>query len=196
MATDEERRAGRLRRLCRAWDACADCSLQFRETKVHHRGSLSARIFLVGEAPDEEEDQQGVPFVGPAGRRLDQLLREVGLHPLQDVFVANVLACHPPSNRQPTPSEARACSPRLFGMLQLVAPKVVVLLGGTAARLVGVSSVQQGRGRVHEMVRQVGEATFSAPAVVTFHPAYLLRSGRGDREVRDDLQLAIATARS
>jgi uracil-DNA glycosylase len=142
-----------------------------RHTVVFGSGNADADLMFVGEAPGANEDQQGLPFVGQAGRLLDQLLSEIGLS-RADVFVANVLKCRPPGNRDPLPQEIDACQDYLFRQLELIAPKVVCTLGNFATKL--LRSDMTGITRLHgrDELRQVG------PRVVRlfplFHPAAAL----------------------
>lgn len=164
------------------WKDCTACpELAARRTKVvHWRGNPAARLAVVGEAPGEEEDRAGLPFVGASGKRLDALLRQAGLDPAEDVFVCNLLACRPPGNRRPEPAELSACAPRLHWMLgQIVKPKALLLLGMTAAKLAGVHGglvSQRGLERSVEIVTREGRQ-YQWPAVITYHPSFLLRNG-------------------
>jgi DNA polymerase len=129
---------------------CRRCPLGFsRAHAVPGVGPSSARIMVVGEAPGQNEDQQGEPFVGAAGKLLDQLLRGIGLS-RQDVFITNILKCRPPNNRDPQPAEVTACSPYLEHQLRLIRPEVVLILGRHAlARLLpGQDSISRLHGRV------------------------------------------------
>lgn len=163
------------------WSKCKRCELHLTRTKiVHWRGSPKADIAIVGEAPGADEDEQGTPFVGKAGQALDDLLMEAGLDPSTDVFICNILACRPPNNREPLPDEISACKPRLQALLWLVKPKVILLAGGTAARVMaGVRSVGQWRGeQVATEILEWKGTWNTLPAVVTYHPSYWIRNGR------------------
>jgi len=144
---------------------------------------------IVGEAPGENEDIKGEPFVGQAGKLLDGMLNAIGLKRGEAVYIANVVKCRPPGNRTPTPEEARACAPFLDRQLELIRPKLIVALGKTAAmRLLGTeASLGSLRGRVH---RYKG-----IPLVVTYHPAYLLRSLTEKAKAWEDLLFARRTLR-
>ncbi|MDT8435370.1 MAG: uracil-DNA glycosylase [Gemmatimonadota bacterium] len=167
-------------------DACRRCGLHATRTKpVFADGSPRARVVCVGEAPGQREDETGLPFVGPAGRLLDLLLRSVGLA-RSDVFICNVLKCRPPGNRNPSPEEVEACSPFLRRQVALVDPAVVVAFGTFAARtLLGVDgSLGSLRGRPHPFEGRT--------LVATYHPAALLRNPGWKRRAWEDLQLVRA----
>jgi DNA polymerase len=144
---------------------------------------------FVGEAPGADEDAQGEPFVGAAGQLLDNMLAALGLARGDEVFIANVLKCRPPNNRAPEPLEAAACRPYLDRQIELVAPDVIVALGKSAAcTLLGVdASVASLRNRVH---RYRGTAL-----IVTYHPAYLLRTPIDKAKAWEDLLFARRTLR-
>src|SRR5206468_827585 len=151
-------------------DACVACGLcRSRNKSVPGVGDVRARWLFVGEAPGADEDAKGEPFVGQAGRLLDNMLAALGLARGRDVYIANVLKCRPPNNRTPAPLEVDACRPYLDRQIALIAPKIIVALGKSAATtLLNVdASIASLRGRVH---RYCG-----VPLVVTYHPAYLLR---------------------
>jgi DNA polymerase len=125
---------------------------------------------LVGEAPGAEEDRLGEPFVGQAGKLLDNMLASISLARGRNVYIANVLKCRPPGNRNPEPDEVAKCSPHLLRQIELVQPRLILAMGRFAAQaLLGTdATIASLRGRVH---RYAG-----VPLVVTYHPAYLLRS--------------------
>jgi len=161
------------------WRDCGRCELaQSRKQVVNWRGSPDAKIFAIGEAPGRDEDEQGSPFVGKAGRKLDGLLYKAGLRPNEDVFIANVLGCRPPSNRVPKVGEVKMCRQRLEWLIMVVEPTVLLLLGGTAAlRIAGITAISkwQGHPTVVEMAYRQKIRTY--PAIATFHPSYLVRIG-------------------
>lgn len=166
--------------LCSKWSDCSRCQLhQMRKQVVNWRGSPGAKLALIGEGPGADEDKLGIPFVGAAGRRLDQLLIEAGLKPEKDVFVANIVGCRPPNNREPSIEEAKACRDRLTALLAIVMPKVLLLMGGTAAkRLAGIQAISKWRGEVTDVVLLADHgAVFEFTAIPTFHPSYLNRMG-------------------
>ncbi|MBI4601430.1 MAG: uracil-DNA glycosylase [Planctomycetes bacterium] len=154
-------------RRCRLWEG--------RTRIVVDRGDHRARILLVGEGPGAEEDRLGLAFVGRSGRLLDDMLREAGIDPERDVLIANVVKCRPPENRAPFPDEAEACLPYLARQIRLVRPRVLGLLGATAARHV-LSS--RGAERLGSIVgRILEEPAYPGVALLPlFHPAYILRN--------------------
>ena len=165
---------------------CTACSLcKTRTQTVFSDGTAPARVMFVGEAPGFHEDQQGVPFVGKAGELLtDIITKGMGLA-RADVYIANVLKCRPPDNRDPSPEEKHLCTPWLDRQIELVDPLVLVPLGRHAANhVLGTeSSLSKLRGRVHERGgRRI---------VPTFHPAYLLRNPASKRDCWADIQLAM-----
>lgn len=169
---------------------CRRCDLHRSRTQtVFGVGSQSAAWMIIGEAPGAEEDRQGEPFVGPAGQLLNEMLRAVGVG-REQVFIANILKCRPPDNRDPRPEEAAACADHLAEQIRLVAPRLILAVGRIAAQnLLGQDlPVGRLRGRVHAW----GAA--GIPLVVTFHPAYLLRSPLEKRKAWDDLRLALSVA--
>jgi DNA polymerase len=133
-------------------------------------GDENADWMLIGEAPGAEEDRLGDPFVGQAGRLLDNMLAAIDLERTKNVYIANVLKCRPPGNRNPQPEEVAKCSPHLLRQIELVQPKLILAMGRFAAQtLLGTdASIASLRGRVH---RYAGR-----PLIVTYHPAYLLRN--------------------
>jgi DNA polymerase len=165
--------------------ACALC--EKRKQAVLGVGHPSAPWMFVGEGPGADEDEVGEPFVGQAGKLLDSMLAAVGCKRGREVYIANVVKCRPPGNRTPTPEEAAACAPFLDRQLDLIRPKLIVALGKTAAiRLLGTeASLASLRGRVHRY-RDI-------PVIVTYHPAYLLRSLPEKAKAWEDLVFARRT---
>ena len=166
----------------RVANGCTRCRLhESRRSVVFADGSPDARVMCVGEAPGRHEDESGLPFVGRAGKHLDQLLLSVGL-PREDVYICNVLKCRPPQNRNPQEDEIERCSPFLRRQVALVRPEVVVAFGTFAARtLLGVrESLGRLRGRTHLYE--------GVPLVATYHPAALLRNPNWIRPTWEDLQ--------
>src|SRR6185436_3426726 len=152
-------------------DSCVACGLaRTRKKSVPGVGDVRAEWLFVGEAPGAEEDARGEPFVGQAGKLLDNMLAALGMKRGQHVYIANVLKCRPPGNRTPEPGEIDACRPYLDRQVALLKPKVIVALGRSAANtlLANDGTIASLRGRVH---RYGG-----LPLVVTYHPAYLLRN--------------------
>jgi len=162
--------------------ACGLCGT--RTNTVFGVGDPQAEWMLVGEAPGENEDLQGEPFVGQAGKLLDNMLGALGLARGRNVFIANVLKCRPPGNRNPEPGEVAQCEPYLRRQIALVKPKVIVVLGRFAAQSLLRSTTPIGklRGAVHSYE--------GIPVVVTYHPAYLLRTLTDKARAWEDLCLA------
>jgi len=177
-----------LRALVAACRACGLCKQ--RNQAVFGVGAESGPWLFVGEGPGADEDEQGEPFVGQAGRLLDNMLAAMGCRRGQDTYIANVVKCRPPGNRTPTTEEAAACAPFLDRQIDLVAPKLIVALGKSAiVRLLATeASVASLRGKVH---RYRG-----IPVVVTYHPAYLLRSLPEKAKAWEDLTFARRVLRS
>ncbi|WP_416048808.1 uracil-DNA glycosylase [Cupriavidus basilensis] len=164
---------------------CTDCQLcDGRTQTVFGVGDRQAEWMLVGEAPGENEDLQGEPFVGQAGKLLDNMLAAVGLARGRNVFIANVLKCRPPGNRNPEPEEVAQCEPYLRRQIALIQPKLIVVLGRFAAQslLRTTTPIGKLRGTVHSYE--------GIPVVVTYHPAYLLRTLSDKARAWEDLCLA------
>lgn len=169
---------------------CTKCRLcETRTQTVFGVGDPHARWMVIGEAPGAEEDRRGEPFVGRAGQLLNSMLRAVGFT-RESVFIANILKCRPPGNRDPKPDEVASCLPYLARQVALVEPAVILAVGRIAAQnLLGTDApLARLRGTVHRF----GEA--GTPLVVTYHPAYLLRSPGEKRKAWDDLKLARSLA--
>jgi uracil-DNA glycosylase len=166
--------------------ACTRCPLHASRSKVvFGSGNADADLMFVGEAPGAQEDEQGLPFVGRAGKLLDQLLAEVGLE-RADVFITNVLKSRPPGNRDPQPDEIDACKPYLQRQIELIEPKVICTLGNFATKLLtrsqrGITGVH-GRAQVHEL----GGRTVRVFPL--YHPAAALRSTKTLEELREDFR--------
>ncbi len=161
--------------LRREVSSCERCSLCATRTQtVFGVGSEHARCLVIGEAPGAEEDRRGEPFVGRAGELLDLMLGAIGHDRQRDVFIANVLKCRPPGNRDPAAEEVARCQPFLARQVELIAPAVIVALGRFAAQslLATDASIASLRGRAQSC--RIGEREI--PVVVTYHPAYLLRN--------------------
>ena len=159
---------------------CKLCSLG-RQQIVFGVGNPNADLMFVGEAPGRDEDIQGIPFVGRAGQKLTQIIEAIGLK-RDDVYIANVIKCRPPENRNPEPDEVEQCEPFLFRQIDIIKPKVIVALGTFAARslLKTDAPISRLRGRVYDYR--------GAQLVPTFHPAYLLRNPSCRREVWEDMK--------
>jgi uracil-DNA glycosylase family 4 len=172
--------------------ACTACGLcAGRRNAVFGEGVRAPRWMVVGEAPGEQEDRKGEPFVGRAGQLLDDMLRAVGMSRETDVFIANVIKCRPPANRNPKPEEIAACSPYLMRQISLLKPERILVVGRFAAQtLLGTdASIGSLRGRVHKLDMDDGR---SIPVVVSYHPAYLLRSPAEKAHAWQDLRLALS----
>jgi uracil-DNA glycosylase len=170
--------------------ACTACGLaRTRNMAVPGVGDVRADWLFVGEAPGADEDAKGEPFVGQAGRLLDSMLAALGMNRVKAVYIANVLKCRPPGNRAPTPLEVDACLPYLDRQIALIQPKLIVALGKSAATslLRAEATIASLRGRVH---RYRG-----IPMIVTYHPAYLLRTLPDKAKAWEDLCLARTTLR-
>lgn len=170
--------------------ACERCRLcEKRTNTVFGVGDRAAEWMLIGEAPGENEDKQGEPFVGQAGKLLDSMLRALALARGENVYIANVVKCRPPGNRNPEPDEVASCEPYLRRQVALVKPKLIVALGRVAAQnlLKTDASISSLRGRVHRYE--------DVPVIVTYHPAYLLRSLQDKAKAWIDLCLADETYR-
>ena len=166
--------------------ACTRCSLCGTRTQtVFGVGNQRAQWLIVGEAPGAEEDRQGEPFVGRAGQLLNSMLHAVGLSRDQ-VYIANVLKCRPPGNRDPAVSEAAECLPYLEQQIALLKPKVMLAVGRIAAQ--NLLRTEVTLGRLRQQVHSFGAS--AVPLVVTYHPAYLLRTPTDKRKAWEDLKLA------
>ena len=167
---------------------CTQCGLHARRNKtVFGVGDENADWLFVGEGPGADEDAQGEPFVGQAGKLLDNMLAAIQLARGTNVYIANVVKCRPPGNRNPEPAEAQACQPYLHRQIDLIRPKLIVALGKVAAThlLAREASVASLRNKVH---------TYRGiPMIVTYHPAYLLRSLSEKAHAWEDLCFAVDT---
>ena len=169
---DAVERAAALREYAEQTASCTKCALSAGRTQVvFGSGSPDADLVFVGEAPGFHEDQQGVPFVGQAGKLLDRLLEGIGLT-RADVFVANVLKCRPPGNRDPQPEEIAACEPHLFRQIELLEPVLVATLGNFATKL--LSGRPAGITRVHGQEQEVTLGARTVLLYPLFHPAAAL----------------------
>ena len=164
---------------------CKKCPLHKTRTRpVPGAGNPSAEIMFIGEAPGAEEDKQGIPFVGRAGKLLDKILAACDLT-RDDVFIANILKCRPPGNRDPLPTERMACIPYLFGQIDAIKPKVICCLGRIAAQTLLQTKIPLGklRGQVHSFR--------GIPLIVTYHPAAILRNENLKRPTWDDFKFLL-----
>lgn len=168
--------------------ACKACELHRTRTQtVFGVGNQQADLLIIGEAPGADEDRQGEPFVGKAGKLLNAMLKAIGFERDQ-VYIANILKCRPPGNRDPHVEEALHCEPYLMRQIELIKPKVILAVGRVSAQnlLKSTDAVGRLRGRVHRF----GAANI--PLVVTYHPAYLLRSPEQKAKSWQDLQQALS----
>lgn len=151
---------------------CQSCPLHATRTQtVFGVGSKTAEIVFIGEAPGQQEDLQGEPFVGRAGQLLNQMLFAIGLK-REDIYITNILKCRPPNNRDPNPEEVKHCMPFLKKQLQLLKPKLIVSLGRISAQYLLESNLSLSRLRNQQHVYKEGQI----PLIATYHPAYLLRT--------------------
>lgn len=167
---------------------CTACALHEGRTQtVFGVGDENADWLLVGEAPGQEEDRQGEPFVGQAGQLLDAMLASIDLKRGENVYIANVLKCRPPGNRNPEPAEVAQCAPHLARQVALIRPKLILAMGRFAVQtLLGTdASIASLRGRLH--------TCHGVPLIVTYHPAYLLRTLPDKAKAWQDLLFAKGT---
>ncbi|MEA3640325.1 MAG: uracil-DNA glycosylase [Lamprobacter sp.] len=182
------------------WDAldanvteCRRCKLCETRTKtVFGTGNRQAELLFIGEGPGQDEDRQGEPFVGRAGQLLNKMLAAVGLK-REQVYIANIVKCRPPGNRNPEPDEASACRPYLERQIALIQPKLIVSLGAVSANnlLGNTEAVGRLRGKPHQY--QPSQGTAPIPLIVTYHPSYYLRSPAEKAKGWQDLQRIIKT---
>lgn len=178
-----------------AWQAlraevsgCRQCGLcDSRTQTVFGVGDAAAEVLVVGEAPGAEEDRQGEPFVGRAGQLLNSMLRAMG-RPRESVYIANILKCRPPGNRDPSAAEVASCLPYLHRQIELLSPRLILVVGRIAAQSLLATDTSIGRLRGH--LHRYGAA--GTALVVTYHPAYLLRSPGEKRRAWADLKAARA----
>lgn len=170
--------------------ACQACVLhKQRKQAVPGVGDEKAEWLFVGEGPGAEEDARGEPFVGQAGKLLDNMLAAIDLRRGENVYIANVVKCRPPGNRNPEPAEAGACEPYLTRQIALIRPRLIVALGKVAAQnlLGNEATIASMRGRLHDYR--------GTPLIVTYHPAYLLRNLTDKARAWEDLCFAVETMR-
>jgi DNA polymerase len=191
----DDRRAAILRMdwtaLREAVARCVDCTLHKKRNKtVFGVGDENADWMFIGEGPGADEDAQGDPFVGQAGRLLDNMLAAVDLARDRNVYIANVVKCRPPGNRNPEPDEAQKCEAYLQRQIELIRPKLIIALGRVAALnlLARDASIASLRGRVLDYK--------GTPLIVTYHPAYLLRTPGDKAKAWEDLCFAVKTMQS
>ena len=162
---------------------CQECDLgKTRNSFVFGGGDPNADLMLVGEAPGKEEDSKGEPFVGRAGKLLDNILRAINKKRREGVYIANVLKCRPPNNRDPLPSEVKKCEPYLLRQIKIIKPKIIVALGRVAGKTLLKIDVplKDMRSKIHDYN--------GTPLIVTYHPAALLRNPNFKQPAWDDFQ--------
>ena len=162
--------------------SCTRCELSLTRTNtVFGEGSEKARLMFVGEAPGKDEDEQARPFVGRAGKLLTKIIESIGLE-REDVFIANILKCRPPENRNPMPTEIVSCTPYLIKQIELINPKVICTLGKFASQtlLETETPISKLRGKFYYYQ--------GIKLMPTYHPAYLLRNSTGKKDVWEDMQ--------
>jgi DNA polymerase len=175
--------ARRLQQLAETTRHCQQCRLSVSRTQVvFGTGNPAADLVFIGEAPGRDEDEQGEPFVGPAGQLLTRIIEAIGLR-REHVYILNVIKCRPPNNRNPLPEELAACRPILQAQLACLQPRVICALGNFAAQalLHTEEKISRLRGRLHRL----GDVQ----VMPTYHPAYLLRNPQAKRAVWEDMQL-------
>ncbi|MBY0378993.1 MAG: uracil-DNA glycosylase [Burkholderiales bacterium] len=166
--------------------SCQKCNLcESRKNVVIERGNRNAKWMFIGEAPGENEDLQGLPFVGMSGALLDKMISAMDLNISDDVYICNVVKCRPPHNRNPEKEEVIQCNNYLLSQINLIQPKIIITLGKFASQTILNSDVaiSQLRGKVHKLD--------DTPVISTFHPSYLLRNNLAKKDAWDDLQLAM-----
>jgi DNA polymerase len=179
-------------------ESCTKCPLhETRNSVVFAVGDPNADLMFIGEAPGADEDRQGEPFVGRAGQLLTQIIESGMKLKREDVYIANVIKCRPPGNRNPEPNEVETCSPYLMRQIELVQPKVIVALGSFAAKMMldTKTGITKLRGEFHPCnVAGLRVLPHKTPPVVmpTYHPAYLLRNPNAKRDVWEDVKKVLA----
>ena len=167
-----------------AVSGCTKCRLHLERSRtVFGAGNRHARWMFIGEAPGAEEDRQGEPFVGRAGQLLNAMLFATGLT-REEVYIANVLKCRPPNNRDPQPDEVQQCEPYLVRQIELIEPRMIIALGRHAAHSLLRTELALGKLRGQQL------SYHDIPLIVTYHPAYLLRNPADKRKAWEDLRLA------
>jgi uracil-DNA glycosylase len=183
-ASDPVQQAATLAEVATLVAACTKCKLcESRTNTVPGEGPTTARLVVVGEGPGRTEDETGRPFVGKAGELLTKILAAIDF-PREQVFICNVVKCRPPENRLPQYDEIAACVPYLFRQLELLGPKVILAMGGTAAQT--LLNTKQSLGALRNQVHRFR----GTPVIVTYHPAALLRNPNWKRPTWDDVRIA------
>lgn len=170
---------------------CRKCGLwKTRKNPVPGEGSLEPKIMFIGEAPGFNEDAQGIPFVGRAGKVLDELLEYIGLE-RKDVFIGNILKCRPPNNRDPQPEEIKACTPYLDRQIALIKPKMICTLGNfsTSYLLEKFGMKPESIGKIHGKVFSIRNLMLSSKIIPLYHPAAALRNPDLKSVIREDFRV-------
>jgi uracil-DNA glycosylase len=165
---------------------CVRCPLhEKRSQSVFGTGNPFSELMIIGEGPGEEEDKQGLPFVGKSGQLLDKILAAAGFSREENVYIANIVKCRPPGNREPAPEERSACLPYLLQQIELIRPSIILLLGATALKglIDPDGKITQVRGKWMEWN--------NIQVMPTFHPSALLRNPELKKEVWDDMKLLV-----
>lgn len=169
--------------------SCRDCKLCDNRTHVViERGNRTAKWMFVGEGPGEQEDIQGKPFVGASGQLLDKMIAAMKLDSEKDVYIANVVKCRPPKNRNPEPEEIQACNHYLKSQIEMVKPAIIITLGRFAAQT--LLNTDKAVGKLRNEVHSYK----NIPVIVTYHPSYLLRTPTAKKDAWQDLQLAMSVS--
>ncbi|NNF05432.1 MAG: uracil-DNA glycosylase [Candidatus Eisenbacteria bacterium] len=164
---------------------CKNCGLcETRNKVVFSSGTARTKVMFVGEAPGADEDRQGLPFVGRAGKLLDQIIDAVGFD-REEIYVANILKCRPPNNRDPKPEEIEACTPYLEQQIELVKPRIICALG----RFAGQFLTDQPKASMGSLRGKVAKYKDGTPVLPIYHPAALLRNPNWKRVVWEDVQI-------
>jgi uracil-DNA glycosylase family 4 len=188
-------RVEEMARIAARVEACQRCELwRTRTNPVVGEGSLSARLMFIGEAPGYSEDQQGRPFVGKAGNVLDELLASIGLH-RSEVYIANVLKCRPPGNRDPLPVELEACTPYLDAQLELIQPQVIATLGNFSLAYIfekfGLHAQKDKISKIHGRVFTVRMITGVTTIVPLYHPAVATYNPGMKKSLMEDFKVLV-----
>ena len=166
-------------------NVCTACNLhQPRKNVVFGSGNPSAELLIIGEAPGAQEDEQGKPFVGNAGQLLTKMLQAIGLS-RDEVYIANIVKCRPPDNRDPVPEEVATCTPYLIQQIEMIKPKIILALGRVAAHFLLANDAPMSE--LRNNIFHYGATRI--PVIVTYHPAYLLRAPQEKRKAWEDLKL-------
>lgn len=166
---------------------CHNCKLcHDRKNVVIERGNRNAKWMFIGEAPGEQEDIQGKPFVGKSGQLLDKMIQAMNLDINNDVYIANIIKCRPPKNRNPEPDEIEHCKNYILNQIELVNPQIIILLGRFSIQT--ILNTTSAVGKLRKTVHKYNNKT---PTIVTYHPSYLLRTPEAKRDTWEDLQLAM-----